>query len=149
MKTPVADSGSSPANAGRIYRVLAVDDSEDDLLFLCRAISKTPRFTCIAALSSGQEAMQFFRREPPFSDTSQFPDPDFLLLDLKMPAPDGFELLEFLREFWPHRSFKVVVLTSSSDPADLHRSKELGADYFITKSTHHLGYVEMLQELAS
>jgi two-component system, response regulator len=149
MTTPSPEtSGGSTTNSPRTFQVLAVDDSEDDMLFLCRAIKHNPHFSCVAALSSGHEALQFLRREPPFSDPAQFPDPDFLLLDLKMPDPDGFAVLDFLRQHLSQRAFKVVVLTSSSDPADLVRSKELGADYFITKSTHHLGYVELLQKLA-
>jgi CheY-like chemotaxis protein len=140
--TPESSSGAQAP-----CRVLAVDDSEDDLFFLKRALGRNSRFACVAMLTSGQEALRFFRREPPFSDSNQYPFPDLLFLDLKMPGLNGFAVLEFLQRAFPQRSFKVVVLTSSSAPADERLTKELGADAFITKPAEFAGYVQLLKDL--
>jgi two-component system, response regulator len=143
-----SDSDASCSDPA-LYRIVAVDDSEDDLFFLDWAIKRNPRFTCLALLSSGNEALSYFRREPPFDDMEQYPEPNLVVLDLKMPGVDGFSVLKFLQENVPSRKFRVLVLTSSSSPDDEQRSKELGAELFETKPTMTGGYALLLQRIAS
>ena len=59
--------------------------------------------------------------------------PDLLLLDLKMPFKDGFEVLEWLRPR-KYDNLTVIVLTDSVDPRDIKRALDLGADYYQVKS---------------
>lgn len=56
-----------------------------------------------------------------------------MLLDLKMPRKDGFEVLEWIRQHPALRRLRVVVLTTSDNPADIDRAYELGANSFIVK----------------
>jgi CheY-like chemotaxis protein len=128
-------------------RILAIDDSEDDLFFLCRAIEKDSQLCCVGTLSSGEDAVKYFRREGPYGDVGKYPPPDLLFLDLKMPGMDGFGVLEYLQRFMPNRSFRVVVLTSSQAPADEQRSKALGADGYEIKPGSYQGYAELLQKI--
>ena len=60
--------------------------------------------------------------------------PTILLLDLKMPPPDGFEVTRWLRTRRPLRDVKIVILTNSDDPADRVRALELGADRYLVKN---------------
>lgn len=56
--------------------------------------------------------------------------PDLILLDLRMPRMDGFQLLTLLARFKSAASIPVVVLTASDSPIDLDRALQLGvADY--------------------
>ncbi len=61
--------------------------------------------------------------------------PDLLLLDLKMPVMDGFEVLRKLNE--TSRAMPVIVLTASSDDNDQEKAFSLGADDYIMKPSAH------------
>jgi len=56
-----------------------------------------------------------------------------LILDVKMPAMDGFELLQRLRALPAYRSTPILMLTSMGDERDIARGLELGADDYIVK----------------
>ena len=59
--------------------------------------------------------------------------PFILLLDLKMPRVDGFEVIEALKQTKALRVNPVIVLSSSQEPRDVRRAYELGANAFIQK----------------
>ena len=59
--------------------------------------------------------------------------PDILLLDLKMPEVDGFEILETLRSHPDFHRLPIIVLTSSSDAETKLKALEMGATDFLAK----------------
>jgi diguanylate cyclase (GGDEF)-like protein len=59
--------------------------------------------------------------------------PDVLLLDLKMPNVNGFEILQQVRDNELLKHLPVIVLTSSSDAATKLKALELGATDFLAK----------------
>jgi DNA-binding NtrC family response regulator len=56
---------------------------------------------------------------------------DLVLLDIKMPRLNGFEVLKFIKEH--HQTSKVVMLTGFADLKNAIESKKLGADDFVSK----------------
>ncbi len=56
---------------------------------------------------------------------------DLVLLDIKMPRMNGFEVLKFIKE--QHGKTKVVMLTGFADLKNAIESKKLGADDFVSK----------------
>lgn len=56
---------------------------------------------------------------------------DLILLDIKMPNVDGFEVLKFVKDTAPET--KVVMLTGFADLKNAIESKKLGAEDFISK----------------
>ena len=56
-----------------------------------------------------------------------------LLLDLKMPGTDGFEVLQWIRQQTDLKRLLIVVLTSSNLQADVDRAYELGANSYLVK----------------
>lgn len=62
----------------------------------------------------------------------QHPDPDLLLLDLKMPGANGFSGLQTLRQRYP--LLPIVVISASDDPAIIQQVRQHGALGFIPKS---------------
>ncbi len=56
---------------------------------------------------------------------------DLVVLDLKMPNVDGFVVLQFIKNFYPH--IKVIVVTGYADLTNAIRCKKLGADQFVPK----------------
>lgn len=121
---------SKPAK--NAFHVLIVDDSANDRFLLRNALNRVGRMQIVAELCHGDEVISYFEGGAPFSDRHKFPLPDLLLLDLKMPLLDGFEVLAWLRE-QSLCGLIVVVLTDSMEPDHIKRALDLGADLFQVK----------------
>lgn len=119
------------------YYVLIVDDSVDDRLLLKAAMRATGRLHCIGEVSDGAEAIAYLKGHAGFSDREKFPMPDLILLDLRMPVKDGFEVLKWLGTRRVRENLAVVVLTSSMESDDIKRALDLGADLFQVKPVSH------------
>jgi CheY-like chemotaxis protein len=114
--------------------ILLVDDREDDITIICRAFESARIPTAIQVARDGEEAMAYLSGEGKYSDREEHPWPWLVLLDLKMPRVDGFEVLKWIRSQPGHRSLVVVVLTSSEQVKDVNEAYALGANSFIVKS---------------
>jgi len=129
--------------------ILVAEDDENDRFLIQRAFTKTPLDITIAFACDGQETIEYLEQLDCRSQTP-VPKPSlFLLLDLKMPRIDGFQVLEWLLENPDHRPSQVVVFSSSSDPRDIERAKALGADSYTIKPHDIAEYVRIAQDLKS
>jgi CheY-like chemotaxis protein len=114
------------AMANGTFRVLLVDDSEDDRLFLRMVLRGNPKLALVAEVCDGEEAISYLTGEAGFADRKRFPFPDVMLLDLKMPGKTGYDVLKWLRT----QSFNrlvVIVVSGSFLPEDISASLALGA----------------------
>ena len=100
--------------------ILIVDDDEDLRLLVRRALRAGHR---VLEASTGNEGLVLIESHKP----------DLLLLDLNMPAPDGFEILKTLRSRNETRSLPVIVLTGQGDEESARSSFQLGATDFLSK----------------
>ena len=71
-----------------------------------------------------------------------------MLLDLKLPRMDGFEVLQWVRGQEGIRSLPVVVLTSSDHIQDVNRAYELGANSFLVKPLEFINYPSLVNTMA-
>ena len=113
--------------AKQTYSVLLVDDCEDDRLFARRAFTQHPKFAVAGEVCDGEAAIAWLAGLGEFSNREKFPFPDVVVLDLKMPRLSGHELLAWLQT-QAFDGLRVVVLSGSLLPADMDKSRELGAD---------------------
>jgi CheY-like chemotaxis protein len=116
-----------------IANILLVDDREDDVLIFQLAFKSADVQHRITHLRDGDEAIKYLSRQAPYDDPSVHPVPDVVVLDLKMPKKDGFEVLQWLRDQKALKPAPVVILTSSNREDDKQRAKELGAGSYYTK----------------
>jgi CheY-like chemotaxis protein len=124
--------GDVPAGKGSA-NILLVDDREDDVIFFRRAFKSADLHHSITHVRDGDEAIKYLSRQAPYTDDAVYPVPDVVVLDLKMPKKDGFEVLQWLRDENRLKPAPVVVLTSSDRDDDKKRAKELGAGSYYTK----------------
>jgi|SRR6266850_2319442 len=115
------------------YKVLIVDDSDDDRFLLKRALHKSLCCEVIGCAEDGQKAIDYLCGSGLYADRQRFPLPDLMLLDLKMPRVNGFEVLNWLRER-TGPILKVIVLSSSFLPEDIARTLSMGADHYMVKA---------------
>ena len=112
---------------------LLVDDSEDDVLLMRRALLIANVINPLHVVKSGEEAIDYLSGEASYGNRQEFPIPSIILLDLKLPGKSGFDVLKWIRKQAALRAVRVIVLTSSNDIRDVGQAYELGANSFIVK----------------
>ena len=70
-----------------------------------------------------------------------------VLLDLKMPRVDGFEVLRRLKDSPQTAAVPVIVLTTTDDPREIARCYELGCNVYITKPVEYDAFIEAVRRL--
>jgi CheY-like chemotaxis protein len=126
---------------------LLVEDSEDDVLLLRRVFLKANIVNPLQVVRSGEEAIDYLSGFGPYANRAEFPLPSLVLLDLKMPGIDGFEVLKWIRQQPTFKSLRVVVLTASGAVEDINRAYKLGANSFLTKPNTFERFVELSQAI--
>ena len=121
--------------------ILLAEDDPNDVLLLERAFQKAGLRNSLKVVRDGEEAIEYLSGRGPYADREQYPLPFLLLLDLKMPGTDGFEVLQWLRAEAELKRLLVVVLTSSNLQSDVDRAYELGANSYLVKP---VGFDEMV-----
>ncbi|MDR5855720.1 response regulator [Caballeronia sp. LZ062] len=114
--------------------ILVVDDSPADVELLQVALERCCNQLPVIVIGDGQRALDYLKCEGEFSGRGKA-DPQFVLLDLKMPLMSGLEMLETVRATAALRFLPIVVLTSSRLESDVARAYELGANAFLQKPT--------------
>lgn len=129
--------------------ILHAEDNEDEAFLLRCAFDKSDRSYSLLHVPDGQTAIEYLSGSKTFSNRAQHPFPDALLLDLKMPRRDGFEVLRWLREQAGVPRMPVVILSSSERPEDKELAFRLGASAFVTKSFDWSNIVQTLAKVAA
>ena len=123
--------------------VLLAEDREDDIFLLRKALAQTDAPYILSVVRDGEQAIAYLSGQAPYEDRFKNPLPSLLLLDLKMPRKDGFEVLQWIREQPDFFALRVVVLTSSQESPDINRAYELGANSFLVKPAEFQNYLKL------
>jgi CheY-like chemotaxis protein len=105
--------------------ILIAEDNPDDVEMLRRSFQQAGIEATLEVAANGAEAIQFLEGRDRL--------PDFVLLDLKMPGKDGFDVLRWVREQPALKDLPIIVLTCSDEIRDVNRAYSLGANSFLTK----------------
>jgi two-component system response regulator len=116
----------------RKYILLIEDDPNDTALFR-RALRKSNLSTEVVVIEDGEAAIRWLQEK---ADTSLPEDADWpwiILLDIKMPRVNGFEVMEWLRKQPRLCRIPVIAFTSSRESADIAEAYRLGVNSYLVK----------------
>ena len=121
--------------------ILLAEDDENDVFLLRRALEKAGLSDALVVARDGQEAIDYL------SGNGRQHLPGLLLLDLKMPRLDGFDVLKWLSTRPDLSDLPVVVLSSSCHEADREQARKLGARDYKVKPSDFPKLVGLVREL--
>ena len=124
--------------------ILLVEDDPNDTLLIKRAFQKADLGEILKSVSDGDQAIEYLSGTNEFADRARFPLPFLVLLDLKMPSTDGFQVLQWVRAQRDFKRLLVVVLTSSNLQTDVDRAYDLGANSYLVKPVEFNEMVNMI-----
>jgi CheY-like chemotaxis protein len=113
--------------------LLVAEDDASDALLLERALRRANSPFRMLRVANGAELIEYLERRGPYADQLQFPAPTLVLLDLKMPRKDGFDVLRWRQQIQGGTRLPVVVFTSSGLEQDVEKAFALGANSFVIK----------------
>jgi CheY-like chemotaxis protein len=127
--------------------VLIAEDEESDAVILRFAFQRAGLAHQLFVVRDGQAAIDYLVGSAPYDDRQEYPLPKLLLLDLKMPRMNGFDVLAWLTLQPQFHDLPAVVLSSSAAQADVAKARQMGArEYFVKPHglTELVGIVEAL-----
>jgi CheY-like chemotaxis protein len=124
-----------------------VEDEENDALLIRRAFERAGINDSLQRVCNGLEALAYLSGDPPFQDRNRYPLPFVVMLDIKLPLMDGFEVLKWIRKQPAFLSLCVVMLTSSDDMRMVNRAYRLGANSFFVKPLDFWNAGELIRSL--
>ncbi len=124
-------------------KILYVDDDSDDRYFMSLSLTETGTNADLVCASNGEDAIQYLNS----IKTSELPS--LIILDLNMPKWDGTKTLNYLKK-QPHLAdIPVVILTTSSNKADLDKCTLMGASSCFTKPYRFDDYKSIINSFGS
>lgn len=127
--------------------ILLVEDNPDDEELTLLSLRKNNLAHEIVVVRDGVEAIEYLFGTGQYAHRDVQQAPTVILLDLKLPKLDGLGVLKRLRADERTRNLPVVVLTSSSQDADVIASYNLGANSYVRKPVEFGAFVEAVSSL--
>lgn len=136
-------------NSTRTIHILLVDDDVNHRFLIRKLLSKNSVNTEVTELEDGQQALDYMHRRGVYADREKFPDPDFILLDIKMPGIDGLKVLKVIKDDEQTQQTPVVILTTSTLEEEIIQSYKDGANAFVTKPTSYENFAKTITALGN
>lgn len=127
--------------------ILLVEDNPDDEALTLRALKKNNIKNEVVVARDGQEALDYLFGRRNYSGRDIEVMPQVVLLDLKLPKLDGFEVLRRIRDDGRTRLLPVVILTSSNEERDRLNGYGLEANSYVRKPVEFGEFIEAVRQL--
>jgi two-component system response regulator len=127
--------------------ILLVEDNDDDVVLVRRAMKKGGIERDIVVARDGMEALDYLFGSGPYEGRNAAELPWIVLLDLKLPKIDGLQTLARLRAASPTKLLPVVILSSSREERDVVSSYTLGANSYVRKPGDFREFTQALLKL--
>ena len=114
--------------------ILLVEDKKDDVDLL-KIKFRSREIECnMPVVSNGKEALDYMHHVGEYSDREKYPDPDLIILDIRMPKMSGIEFLNIIKSDEKMRNIPVIMLTISTLEKDIFDSFDACCEHYVAKS---------------
>jgi len=127
--------------------VLLVDDNQADVKLTLKAFRVISSERQVIVVRDGEQALELLFSSGRYSGKSGASSLRLILLDLKLPKVNGFEVLKAVKAEPKTQSIPVVMLTSSNQAQDVHECYRLGANSYVQKPVDYDEFCEAIQEI--
>ena len=127
--------------------ILLVEDNADDVELTLRSLKIHNILNEVVVARDGEEALNFLFAKGVYADRNVQELPIIILLDLKLPKVDGFEVLKSIRADQRTKRIPVVILTSSKEDKDVFNGYDLGVNSYIRKPVDFNQFNEVIKQV--
>lgn len=131
-----------------LKHILLVEDDPNEVELILAALSDNHFANRVVTVKDGEEAIEYLFCRGRHAGRATGP-PAIVLLDLKLPRVDGFEVLKQLKADEKLKCLPVVILTSSSETPDIDRAYRLGAGSYIVKPIDFHQFVDVMRRIGA
>lgn len=112
------------------FVLLIAEDNDDDAFLIRDSLDEARMASDVYVVKDGIEALEFLRRTGKYSSA---PIPDLVMLDIRMPRKNGFEVLSEMRADPDLRQIPAVMLTGLNEKSEVEEGFIRGANAYLTK----------------
>ena len=138
---------SNTSSEMRPISALMVEDNLDHAELMMDAFHEFNIKNSIFHVCDGEAAMAFLLNQGAYADTTQFPRPDIVFLDIRMPRQGGIETLKLIKQDEALRDIPVVMISTSNTSPEIQECYRLGAGGYITKPFQFDEFSQKMKEL--
>lgn len=125
----------------RKYKILIVENDEDELFFMKESFNASGLFEIIGDVKNGNTLFEWLSGKPAAVM------PDIILSDLNMPGKNGYDILSEIREMEDYARIPVVITSTSSIKSVMEKCLQLGASDYLVKPESFIDYSSYTKDL--
>lgn len=120
--------------------LLLVEDDPNDIILFEKAVKKNKLPVGFSVVRDGEKAISYLSGHGKYKNRKDYPLPNLIVVDLKLPRKSGFEVLEWIKNHPDLKDIPVVVLSSSKQTQDVQLAYGLGTNSYLVKP---IGFKEL------
>jgi CheY-like chemotaxis protein len=128
-------------------RILLVEDNRMEVELTLDAFREARLLNTMHVAPNGQDALDYVFGRGKYADRAAYPLPNLVLLDLKLPGIDGFEVLRQIKGTPILKRLPVIILTSSKEEGDRALSYDIGANSYLVKPVSFEGFLGVVRQI--
>lgn len=133
--------------SARPLHILLAEDNPDHAELVRRCLDQWLAGYSLHHVEDGEAALDYLLGRRPYADRAQFPAPDLVLLDLRLPRLDGLEVLREVKNHPALGTTPIVVLTTSDAERDVTAALAYDASSFLTKPMDCERFGQLIRDL--
>ncbi len=131
----------------KLIDILLVEDNPDHAMLTKRVLEDHKVANKVYVVVDGADALDYMYHRGKYNNGDGAPRPGLILLDVKLPKLDGFEVLKQLKSDPEHSSIPVVMLTTSARDEEVTRGYAEGANSYVTKPVRFEEFAERVRNI--